>query len=222
MKAIESLPLEGWVARARIPPAVINTAPPPLTLLLHGWQGDETVMWIFAAQLPRNHLLVAPRAPFPAPSGYSWVERRADSLSPFSFFQPAIQRLLDLLEKIKSAADHDPGPINLVGFSQGAALAYAFAASHPDRVAAIAGLAGFVPPGLEALLPARPLAGKRVFVAHGTQDQTVPLETARRSVAALEALGASVVYCEDQTGHKLSARCLRAFGEFFQAQAPEH
>jgi len=212
----ELLSLPGWTARARIPetpdcPAVIL---PPLTLLLHGWQGDETVMWVFAARLPQNHLLIAPRALYAAPEGgYSWV-KRVQGFPPFESFQTAVQGLLDLLEKIKTAVDHDPGPVNLVGFSQGAALAQAFAVAYPKRVEALACLAGFTPPGMETL-PGKPLKGKRLFIAHGTEDETIPVAIARQNITTLEQLGAEVTYCEDNTGHKLSATCFRALGEFF-------
>ena len=71
-------------------------------------------------------------------------------------------------------------------------------------------LAGFVPSGLDELVLKKPLAGKNVFVAHGTQDQQVPIDRARASIELLEQAGAQVTYCEDEVGHKLSANCLRA------------
>jgi phospholipase/carboxylesterase len=214
---IQPLPLAlpGWTALARLPETLYPTPVPPLTLLLHGWLGDETATWVFANRLPEHHLLVAPRALYePEPGRFGWVPRLGE-FPTLTSFQPAIEALVDLLGKIKANLDHDPGPINLVGFSQGAALAHAFALTHPDRVAAIAGLAGFVPEGVETLAPPQPLADKRIFIAHGTEDETVPIAIARQGVATLESLGAHVTYCEDQVGHKLSANCFRALGSFF-------
>jgi len=47
-------------------------------------------------------------------------------------------------------------------------------------------------------------------VAHGTQDQLVPIDRARTSIELLEQAGAQVTYCEDEVGHKLSANaCVR-------------
>ncbi|GAB4580198.1 MAG: alpha/beta fold hydrolase [Anaerolineales bacterium] len=210
------LALPGWTALARIPESAVYPAPPPpLTLLLHGWLGDETVTWVFAPRLPKHHLLVAPRAIYePQPGRYGWVPSLT-GYPTLSDLQPAVEALLDLLGKIKAHLDHDPSPINLLGFSQGAALAHAFALTHPHRATAIAGLAGFVPPGAETLLPAQPLTGKRIFIAHGTEDETVPVAVARQGVTTLEQLGATVTYCEDPVGHKLGANCFRALGEFF-------
>jgi phospholipase/carboxylesterase len=172
-------------------------------------------MWIFASRLPKHHLLIAPRAIYAPPQGgYGWVPQ-VDGFPTLSDFRPAIESLLDLLDKIRTIVDHDISSVNLVGFSQGAALAHAFTVTHPDSVRAIAGLAGFVPPGVETYLPQQPLTGKRIFIAHGTEDEIVPVAVARQGVATLEQLGATVTYCEDEAGHKLGPNCFRAMGEFF-------
>jgi phospholipase/carboxylesterase len=60
------------------------------------------------------------------------------------------------------------------------------------------------------------LKGKPVFVAHGTRDETVTIESARASIEILEQAGAQVTFCEDDVGHKVSAGCLRALKDFFK------
>jgi predicted esterase len=75
-------------------------------------------------------------------------------------------------------------------------------------------LSGFVPRGAESLTSVRPLAGVRVFVAHGSADELVSIEHARQSVGLLEAAGATVTVCEDDVGHKVSAGCARALQAF--------
>jgi phospholipase/carboxylesterase len=87
---------------------------------------------------------------------------------------------------------------------------------YPRRVRKMGVLAGFAPAGLEDIVVQRPLAGKSIFVAHGTQDDTLPVERARASVKLLETAGAQVIYCEDEVGHKLSAGCLRELQNFLQ------
>ena len=63
--------LEDWTYRF-LPP---QRASRRLLLLLHGWTGDENSMWVFARNFPRAAWMLAPRAPFLAPSGgYSWRE----------------------------------------------------------------------------------------------------------------------------------------------------
>jgi predicted esterase len=43
----------------------------------------------------------------------------------------------------------------------------------------------------------------------------VPIALGRRAVEILELAGASVTYCEDEVGHKLSASCFRGLEAFF-------
>jgi len=87
---------------------------------------------------------------------------------------------------------------------------------YPQRIRKMGVLAGFVPSGMEALVEKRPLDGKHVFVAHGTQDQMVPIDRARTSMDMLESAGAAITYCEDDVGHKLSANCLRALENYLE------
>jgi phospholipase/carboxylesterase len=101
-----------------------------------------------------------------------------------------------------------------MGFSQGAAMTSVLSMLYPERVRKIGILAGFVPSGMEALTAKRPLAGKSVFVAHGTKDETVPVDRARASIEILEQAGAQVTYCEDEVGHKVSLTCLHALRKF--------
>jgi phospholipase/carboxylesterase len=202
-----------WVFRQRLPP---GDGPHPLVLLLHGCTGDENVMWIFARQIPENALIVAPRGLFQASrGGYGWEPDSAQDTSAIEDFLPSVEALIEFLspENFPSA---DLSQFRVVGFSQGAALAYSLALTQPERVQALAGLAGFMPGNVDRLVKEQPLLGKPVFVAHGSKDEMVPVERARQAVAILNQAGAQVTYCEDEVGHKLSLNCSRALGHFFK------
>lgn len=203
------------VLRQRLP---VAAEVPRLMLLLHGWTGDEDSMLIFSGKLPPTAWLVAPRGLYPAPQGgYSWYPPLMSKGWPsLEVFRPAVQALWELL-----AVENFPGAetrqVDLVGFSQGAALAYAFALFHPDRIRAVAGMAGFLPDGVADFLGTeKPLLGKPIFVTHGSQDTIVPVELARRGVEFLQQAGAEISYCEDDVGHKLSADCFNSLEAFWK------
>ncbi len=211
-----------WTLRIRRPE---GEGPHPVLFLLHGWMGNEDVMWIFTPRLPKNALLIAPRALVPAPEGgYGWNIHHGGGWASVQEFQPAVEALLDLIVDLKEGQgarlwdelEVDFSQTAMLGFSQGAALTYTFSLLHPERVQRLAGLAGFMPEGAEELVKSRPLQGKHVFVAHGQEDEIVPIEKARQAVELLEQAGAQVTYCEDDVGHKLSASCFRGLGEFFR------
>ncbi|HJS20227.1 MAG TPA: hypothetical protein VJ785_15880 [Anaerolineales bacterium] len=190
-----------------------------LLVLVHGLTGDENSMWVFASNLPSRYWIIAPRAPHPAePGGYSWREKFDAS----EFGRPTLEQLragaealVRLIDEYSVSAGLDAGTFDLMGFSQGAALCNVLAFLYPERIRKTGILAGFVPQGSEALIAGRPLADKSFFVAHGSKDETVPIDRARDSIVLLEQAGAKVTYCEDDVGHKVSANCLRALKEFF-------
>jgi predicted esterase len=100
-----------------------------------------------------------------------------------------------------------------MGFSQGAALAFASTALGMLHTAALISLAGYVPEGDIHLL-----RGSHVFWGHGLRDDLVPIERARDDVARLGRVGAEVHYCEADIGHKLGVECARGLDTWLSEQ----
>ena len=206
---------DGWTLRVR----ASRSAIPRLLVLLHGWTGDENSMWIFTRRLSPAYWIIAPRAPHAAdPGGFSWRVMQTDSFGwpSLETLSPAADGLIKLIDEYSALIGLDATQFDLMGFSQGAAMVNLLAMLHPHRIRKMAVLAGFVPAGVEGLVSKKPLTGKNIFVAHGTQDQMIPLDRARASMALLEQAGAQVTYCEDEVGHKLGANCLRALQHYLK------
>ena len=218
MQAVNNTSLESfqnWTLRVRQP----ARTPARLLLMIHGWTGDENSMWVFARNFPTDYWILAPRGPHTAAEGgYSWRSPREGT-----FGRPSLEDLRDSAEALIRLVDTyaakiqvDASQFDVVGFSQGAALSNALSCLHPNRVRKAGILAGFMPSGLDESIAKKPLAGKQMFVAHGTQDNLVPIDRARASMSLLEQAGADVTYCEAEVGHKVSADCLRALESFFK------
>jgi phospholipase/carboxylesterase len=204
-----------WTLRVRASQAET----PRLLVMLHGWTGDETSMWIFTRALSSAYWMIAPRAPHNAdPSGFSWRPNDPSTFGKPSFekLKPAADALIQLVDEYSASVGVDSAQFDIMGFSQGAAMTSMVGVLYPQRVRKMGILAGFVPAGMEALLAQKPLAGKNIFVAHGTQDQMISIDRARESMLALEQAGAQITYCEDEVGHKLSANCLRALESYLK------
>ena len=205
---------KNWTLRIRE-----STRPTPrLMLLIHGHTGDENSMWVFARTMPDHYWMVAPRAPYPAePGGYSWRPPQTGNFDQVGseMLGSTAEALIRLVDEYSASVGIEASDFDVIGFSQGAAVTSLLAFQYPKRARKTGLLAGFVPSGLEELVTQRPLEGRQFFVAHGTKDETVPIDRARASIALLEQAGAQVTYCEDQVGHKVSVTCLRALQKFF-------
>jgi len=212
---IELIQFEGWTIRVKN-----STHPNPrLLLMIHGLTGDENSMWVFARDLPTHYWIIAPRAPYPTqPFGYSWRSKQVDlEYSTYEQLLTNAEALIKLVKEYQAAVKIEAHGFDILGFSQGAAMSSVLTFLYPDRIHKTGLLAGFAPSGLEIMATSQPLRGKSFFVAHGTKDETVPVEHARTSVKLLEQAGASVTYCEDEVGHKVGLPCLRALRDFLKA-----
>ena len=212
----QAVELGAWVLKIHQPE---GPGPYPVIVMNHGWTGNEDVMWIFGARLPKDVLLIAPRAPYvsrhPDYGGYSWVDDPAGNWSSLDDFRPAVAAMDQLLDDLSGEYNGDFSQVGLVGFSQGAALSYAYALLHPDRVSKLAGLAGFLPERCEEEVAKRPLAGKSILLAHGSRDETVPPEMAEKAAEMMRKAGGEVRLCVDDVGHKLGSSCFRELKAFF-------
>ena len=209
----ETIEFNGWTLRIR--PA--ETENPRLLLMIHGWTGNENSMWVFTKKFPADYWIIAPRAPHPAdPQGFSWRPPQPSTFGRPSLetLSPSAEALIRLVDEYSASVEVEAQQFDAIGFSQGAAMVNVLGMLYPKRVRKMGVLAGFVPSGLEAYADKRVLEGKRIFVAHGTQDEMVPIDRARASMEVLEQAGASITYCEDEVGHKLSSTCLRALENY--------
>jgi phospholipase/carboxylesterase len=124
------------------------------------------------------------------------------------------QSAIESLIAAEAARGIPASRIVLAGFSQGCAMALLTGLRHPERLAGIVGLSGYLP--LAALTAAEAHAANRatpIFLAHGTQDDIVPLARAEASRDALRALGYDVQWHSYPMAHSL---CMEEVGDLGQ------
>ncbi|MGA9193029.1 MAG: hypothetical protein WBZ24_14970 [Anaerolineales bacterium] len=186
----------------------------PSFLLLHGFGGDEDVLWVIESALPQGGLIASPRAPFAAEGGgYAWVESHLGPGRSFHDFDPARQALKRWMESLAARHELAPDETYLIGFSQGSALAFSMSALGDVKPRGLAALAAYLPKG-----ELTGLKGLPIFWSHGTQDDRVPIDRARRDVERLREAGADIDYCESDTGHKVGIECMRALKAWLQGR----
>jgi len=188
-------------------------------LLLHGWTGDESSMWVFGNKLAEDWLLIAPRAPFRSVDadlgGYSWVDQTIRQWPTYPAFFSSVNYLDTLLS---DAAARYPqanfSKISLMGFSQGSAMAFVYAGVNFALVRKLALLSGFLPEGFEGYVNADQFRNLEVFIGHGNADETVSINRAIEARSLFDGSCRSLVYCVSDVGHRLGSECFNALQRF--------
>jgi phospholipase/carboxylesterase len=92
--------------------------------------------------------------------------------------------------------------VALIGFSQGAILGYAVALSYPEKIQRLLAMSGYLNTEMAVDdFKENNLSALKIFASHGTVDQVIPVEWARKSIPVLESLGIEIIYKEYPVGH---------------------
>lgn len=182
----------------------------PLLLLLHGYGSNEADLFSFASELPEEYYVISAQAPYDMQYGsYAWYAINFDAdENKFSDLNQARQSrdlIADFIDELIAKYPIDATKVSLIGFSQGSILSYAVALSYPTKVSKVIAMSGYLniemaKEGFEK----NDLSGLKIFASHGTQDQVIPVEWARKTPHLLENFGIDVVYKEYPIGHGVS------------------
>ena len=179
----------------------------PLLLLLHGYGSNEEDLFSFASELPEEYYVVSARAPYDLMYGsYAWYAINFDAdENKFSDIEQAKQSrdiIANFITELQATYPIDKENVTLVGFSQGSILSYAIALSYPQKVQRVAALSGYLNTDMAtAEYASNDFTNLKIFASHGTVDQVIPVDWARKVQPAMQALGINITYKEYPVGH---------------------
>ncbi len=114
------------------------------------------------------------------------------------------QRDVEALIAREKARGIPASRIILAGFSQGCAMTLQTGMRHPEKLAGMLCLSGYLPlAGVAAEERSEQSLATPVFMAHGRQDGVVPFARAQHSYEALKAMGYQVEWHEYMMQHSL-------------------
>lgn len=179
----------------------------PLILLLHGYGSNEEDLFSFATELPEEYYIISARAPYDMQYGaFAWyaINFDADENKFSDHEQAKVSRdlIAGFIDELIQTYPIDAQKVTLVGFSQGAILSYAVALSYPEKVQKVVAMSGYL--NLEIVAEdylKNNFTNLKIFSSHGTVDQVIPVEWARKTPAILENLGINITYKEYPIGH---------------------
>lgn len=179
----------------------------PLLIMLHGYGSDENDLFSFASELPEELFVISVRAPYAMqPYGNAWYAINFDAAqNKWSDNEQAIKSRDVIAKFIDEACDTyavNSNNVTLLGFSQGTILSYAVALTYPEKVKNIIALSGYIN---EDILPknleSKDYSHLNFYCSHGSVDQVIPVEWARKVPDFLETHHIKHSYSEFPVGH---------------------
>lgn len=198
-----------------------NSPDDPIVLMIHGYGSHENDLFGLKDYLGNKCHLVSVRAPINlGMGGFAWYPINFSELGGKISDTAAAVQSRDLLRQFVAAFREKHqltnNPLWLMGFSQGGILSYAYALSYPTEVKRVMALSAYV---LKETVPEEyakaELSGLDFFVSHGVQDEIIPINAARQSVAFLEKLKVAHQYREYPVGHGMNADNVQDLRDWF-------
>ncbi|HEX7421345.1 MAG TPA: dienelactone hydrolase family protein [Thermoanaerobaculia bacterium] len=211
----EDLPLKYVV---EIPSGRRETDSMPLVVVMHGRGADANDLADIAPMIdgPSGYRFVFPNAPNAweaAPGmtfGFTWF----NGLPPdAASLRAARNRITEFLDAALKHFPTPPGKVVLSGFSQGALMALDVGLRRDD-LAGIVVMSGALDERELPDLSAR--KNQRVLIVHGTADEMINVNLARRARRVLENHGLNPEYHEFAMGHHVTPESMAVVSEFIR------
>lgn len=179
----------------------------PLILLLHGYGSNEQDLFSFASELPEEYFVISARAPYDLQYGsYAWYAINFDAdenkFSDHEQAKTSRDLIAGFINELIENYPIDKENITLIGFSQGTILSYAVGLSYPEKVQRIVALSGYLNEEIiKENFQENDFSNLKIFISHGTVDQVIPVDWAKKAPGILDQLGIKTVYKEYPVGH---------------------
>jgi phospholipase/carboxylesterase len=202
----------------------IKLAKNPLLLLLHGYGSNEEDLFSFASELPDHYYVISARAPYDMQYGsYAWYAINFDaSENKFSDLNQARnsrELIANFIDELVINYPIDTHNVTLIGFSQGCILSYAVGVSYPEKVQRVVAMSGYFNSEIAKTgFETNDFSNLQLFASHGTVDQVVPVDWARKAKPILDSLGIKNIYKEYPIGHGISPQNFFDFKNWLEAK----
>jgi phospholipase/carboxylesterase len=177
-------------------------------VLLHGYDDDPRALWgSMTADPSSGSAVCAISGPLRTASGRAWYDPLADAVDDDSPLAATLDALRAVIVECGERAGVGPGSVEVVGWSQGAAVALAlgFSGTKGWRPSSVTALAGWLPnePDVSWDFEAAAAAGTSARLVHGSRDDVVPVAQGRSAFRVLSRHGVDATWIEVDASHDL-------------------
>jgi len=205
-----------------IRPATTKVNKAPVLFLLHGYGSNEQDLFSFADALPEELCIISVRAPYTLPpSGHAWYAINFDAENgKWSDDEQAIssrEKITNFIEEACKAYSLDATNISLLGFSQGAILSYAVALSYPTKIKNVLALSGYMNEAIiKTDFKSSNHTALNIYASHGSVDQVIPIDWARKAPVLLTELNIPHVFEEYPVGHGVAPQNFESLNKWLK------
>ncbi|WP_379953199.1 alpha/beta hydrolase [Dokdonia sp. R78006] len=204
-------------------PSKPSTGKAPLIILLHGYGSNEEDLFSFAEEIPEEYFIVSAKAPITMqPYGNAWYHITIDGDGVKSSDNEGARESRDIIarfiDEIVAEYNVDKHNVTLLGFSQGTILSYAVALTYPEKVKNVIGLSGYINEEIIDLKSNPSYAHLNIYNSHGTVDQVIPIDAARKTPGYLKNIGIESTLSEFPVGHGVHPTNFYEFKEWLQSK----
>lgn len=196
----------------------------PVLFMFHGYGSDENDLFSFAPELPEELFIISVRAPYPMqPYGNAWYAIYFDDTQgKFSDDKQAIEsrdKIAGFIDEAVQAYQLDSQNVTLLGFSQGTILSYSVALSYPEKIKNVIALSGYLNEDiLKQDYEKNDFAKLNIYCSHGSVDQVIPVDWARKAPIRFAELGITTNLNEFPVGHGVAPQNFYQFKEWLSAR----
>jgi phospholipase/carboxylesterase len=196
----------------------------PLLIMCHGYGSDENDLFSFASELPEELFIISVRAPYQLqPYGNAWYAIHFDAPQGKWSDDEQAKTSRDLIAKfIDEACEKypvDAKNVTLLGFSQGTILSLATTLTYPEKVKNVVALSGYINPNiLPEDIETKDYSHLNIYNSHGSVDQVIPVDWARKTAPFLEQLNIKHQYSEFPVGHGVAPQNFYEFNDWLKTK----
>jgi phospholipase/carboxylesterase len=183
----------------------------PVMIFLHGYGSNEADLFDISKALDERFITFSLRAPLNAKEvGYCWYDLNflpnKQITSNYTQAKESRTKILSFISSACKVYKADSTKVFLMGFSQGAIMAYDLALNDPKKIAGIMALSGkLLEDSKAAKLDTAAVAKVKFFIAHGYSDNIIDIKEAQKANDFLkEKKIRDLVYKNYEMSHALS------------------
>jgi phospholipase/carboxylesterase len=198
---------------------------PPVIILLHGYGSNEADLFELSYGLDERFLTISVRAPFKGKEmGYAWYDleflpNKQVSCN-YNQLKESRIKLLTFISKACKTYKADSTQVFLIGFSQGAIMAYDIALTNPKKINGIIALSGrLLEETKKNKLDNNAITKVRYFIAHGYSDNVIDIKEADKADEFLKSKNIKEVsYKNYEMPHSISGNELNDIKKWLKKQ----